>query len=91
VKNSPENASSLAVGGRSVSERRFGLKRATDEAHAPLEEIVQSGEMLATVEGYRRYLAATRAMRDRFERLLDIKGAAGIWPVWMAPALQETF
>ena len=68
------------MGGRSVSERRFGLKRATDEAHARLEEIVQSGDMLATVEGYRRYLAATRAMRDRFERLLDIKGAAGIWP-----------
>jgi heme oxygenase len=89
VKDSPENASSLAVGGRSVSERRFGLKRATDEAHARLEEIVQSGEMLATVEGYRRYLAATRAMRDRFERLLEINGAAGIWPEWPSRRIAE--
>lgn len=59
MKDSRKNAPGLAVGARNVSERRFGLKRATDEAHARLEEIVQSGEIFASVEGYRRYLAAT--------------------------------
>lgn len=82
MKYSPENGSGLAVGVRGVSERRFGLKRATDEAHARLEEIVQSGDMFASVEGYRRYLAATWAMRERFEHLLDTNGAAEIWPEW---------
>ncbi len=82
MKDSRENASGPAEAVRNVSERRFDLKRATDEAHARLEEIVQSSGMFASVEGYRRYLAATWAMRDRFEHLLDINGAAEIWPEW---------
>lgn len=79
---SPETGSSLTRGGRGVSERRFALKRATDAAHTRLEAIVQSGDMFGSVEGYRRYLAATYAMRDHFERLLDANGVADLWPDW---------
>lgn len=82
MKYSPESGSTLALGARGVSERRFALKRATDAAHTRLEAIVQSADMFATVEGYRRYVAATWAMRDRCERLLDLNGAADLWPDW---------
>jgi len=78
----PESGSAPAFGASGESSRRFALKRATDEAHAGLEAIVQSGDMFGSVDGYRRYVAATWAMRDHFERLLDINGAADLWPDW---------
>ena len=65
-----------------MEDRRFALKRATDDAHARVEGIVQGAGMFASHEGYRRYLDATFAMRARYERLLDDSGAAGLWPEW---------
>lgn len=82
MKYSPENGAGPAIGSRGVSERRFALKRATDAAHARVEGIVQAANMFGSVEGYRRYVAATWAMRDRFERLLDANGAADLWADW---------
>lgn len=82
MKYSPEDGAGPAVGSRSISERRFALKRATDEAHARVEAIVQAAGMFDSREGYRRYLSATWAMRDRFERLLDVNGVTQIWPEW---------
>lgn len=65
-----------------MADRRFAIKRATDEAHARVEGIVQRAGMFSSRESYRRYLEATFAMRARFERALDDSGAALIWPEW---------
>lgn len=82
MKYSPEDGAGPAVGSRGVSERRFALKRATDEAHARVEAVVQAAGMFGSLDGYRRYLAATWVMRDKFERLLDMNGAVRVWPAW---------
>ena len=65
-----------------VEDRRFALKRATDHAHAAVEGIVQDAGMFASRDGFRRYLTATFAMRSHYERLLDLNGAAELWPRW---------
>lgn len=71
------------AGGRlAVEDRRFALKRATDHAHAKVEQIVQDAGMFASRDGFRRYLTATYAMRAHYERLLDTNGAAELWPLW---------
>lgn len=62
--------------------RRFALKRATDAAHARVEGIITSAGMFASLDGYRRYLSATLAVRTRYENLLDASGAAAVWPAW---------
>lgn len=68
--------------GQAVEDRRFALKRATDAAHQRVEGIVQSAGMFSSLDGYRRFLAASYEMRARFERLLDLNGAADAWPDW---------
>ncbi len=70
------------VSGAGAEGRRFALKRATDAAHRRVEGVVQAASMFASREGYARYLAATFKMRAEFERLLDMAGAAQIWPEW---------
>lgn len=70
------------VAGAGAEDRRFALKRATDAAHRRVEGVVQAASMFASREGYHRYLAATFKMRAEFERLLDVAGAAQIWPEW---------
>lgn len=65
-----------------TEDRRFALKRATDEAHARVEGIVQNAGMFGSREGFRRYLTATFDMRTRYERLLDRNGAERVWPEW---------
>ncbi|MDP3495685.1 MAG: biliverdin-producing heme oxygenase [Hyphomonadaceae bacterium] len=75
----PEVARGLAV-----DDRRFALKRATDDAHARVEDIVQRAGMFATREGYLRYLEATFAMRAKYERLLDASAAELVWAEWPA-------
>jgi heme oxygenase len=82
MKYSPENGAAPALGSRGLSERRFALKRATDAAHARVEAIVQSADMFGNLDGYRRYVSATWAVRERFERLLDTNGAADLWAAW---------
>ena len=82
MKNFPDGGAALACASRGVSERRFALKRATDKAHAKVESIVQSAGMFDSVDGYRRYVAATLAMRQRFEGMLDAAGASDLWPAW---------
>lgn len=62
--------------------RRFALKRATDAAHRHVEGVITSAGMFASIDGYRRYLSATLAIRTRFEILLDASGAAAVWPLW---------
>ncbi len=62
--------------------RRFALKRATDAAHTHVEGIINSAGMFASLDGYRRYLVATLAIRSRYESLLDASGAASVWPAW---------
>lgn len=71
-----------AGSGSAVEDRRFALKRATRQAHAKVERIVQDAGMFASHGGFRRYLAATHAMRAYYERLLDLNGAAELWPRW---------
>lgn len=62
-----------------MEDRRFALKRATNEAHDRVEAVVRSAGMFDTPEGFRRYLTATFEMRARYERLLDLNGAARVW------------
>lgn len=71
-----------ATASRTGDSRRFALKRATDEAHTRVESIITSAGMFASLEGYRRYLSATLAIRSRYEDLLDASGAATVWPAW---------
>ncbi len=71
-----------AAAGQAIGDRRFALKRATDEAHTRVEEIVQGAGMFASREGFKRYLAATFEMRARYERLLDRDGAEQVWARW---------
>lgn len=62
--------------------RRFALKRATEAVHARVEGIITSAGMFDSLDGYRRYLSATLAIRTRYEGLLDGSGAATVWPAW---------
>lgn len=68
-----------AAAGSTTEDRRFALKRATSDAHDRVESVVRSAGMFETREGFQRYLAATYAMRVRFERLLDANGANRVW------------
>jgi heme oxygenase (biliverdin-IX-beta and delta-forming) len=68
-----------AATGQAVEDRRFALKRATNEAHERVERVVRDAGMFDTREGFRRYLTATYEMRARYERLLDINGADRVW------------
>jgi len=72
----------IAGATRSAEDHRFALKRATDEAHARVEGIVQAAEMFGSIEGYRRYLAGSYAARARLEHRLDASGAERLWPEW---------
>jgi heme oxygenase len=69
-------------GNTAPASRRFALKAATAEAHERVEGVVRAAGMFDTLDGYRRYVAATWALRTRFEGLLDMNGAAAIWPLW---------
>ena len=62
--------------------RRFALKAATDAAHTRVEDIVQSAGMFDTLEGYKRFLAASWALRVQHETQLDAAGAGRLWPLW---------
>jgi len=64
---------------RAVEDRRFALKRATNEAHERVESVVRDAGMFESREGFRRYLAATFEMRSRYERLLDMNRANLVW------------
>lgn len=68
-----------AAAGPMVEDRRFALKRATNEAHERVEGVVRDAGMFETREGFRRYLAATYEMRVRYERLLDLNQAERVW------------
>jgi heme oxygenase len=68
-----------AATGPATEDRRFALKRATNEAHDRVESVVRDAGMFETREGFQRYLAATYAMRVRFERLLDANSAERVW------------
>lgn len=68
-----------AAPGRKAEDRRFALKRATNEAHDRVEGVVRDAGMFETREGFQRYLAAAFEMRARFERLLDLNHAARVW------------
>lgn len=72
----------LATASRMGESRRFALKRATDAAHRRVEGIITSAGMFASLDGYRRYLSATLAIRTRYEILLDASGAAAVWAPW---------
>jgi heme oxygenase len=69
-------------GGAKTSSRRFALKAATDAAHTRVEGIVQSAGMFDTLAGYKRFLAASWALRVQHEEQLDAAGAAKLWPLW---------
>lgn len=71
-----------ATASRMAESRRFALKRATDAAHRHVEGIITSAGMFASLDGYRRYLSATLAIRTRYENLLDASGGAAVWPLW---------
>jgi len=73
-----------AIAGARVSpeDHRFALKRATDAAHARVEEIVQAAGMFGSIEGYRRYLNGSYAARARLEHRLDAGGAERLWADW---------
>lgn len=75
--------------GAAAEDRRFALRRATDDAHARVEGIVQGAGMFASREAFRRYLTATYEMRARYERLLDLSGAAKVWPDWPGRRIAE--
>ncbi len=68
-----------AAAGPMVEDRRFALKRATNEAHERVEGVVRDAGMFETREGFRRYLAAIYEMRVRYERLLDLNQAERVW------------
>ncbi len=68
-----------AEAGAATEDRRFALKRATNEAHERVESVVRDAGMFETRDGFRRYLAATYEMRARFERLLDRNNAGRVW------------
>lgn len=68
-----------AATGQAVEDRRFALKRATNEAHERVERVVRDAGMFDTREGFRRYLTATYETRARYERLLDMNGADRVW------------
>lgn len=68
-----------AAGEQAVEDRRFALKRATSEAHDRVESVVRGAGMFETLEGFRRYLAATFEMRARYEQLLDLNHAERVW------------
>lgn len=62
--------------------RRFALKRATDQAHTRVEGIIGAAGMFASLDGYRRYLAGTLAIRSHYEAVADASGAAEVWSRW---------
>jgi heme oxygenase len=62
--------------------RRMALKGATRTAHDRVEAISEKGGHFDTMGGYKRYLAATWALRAEFEASLDASGAASVWPFW---------
>lgn len=68
-----------AAAGPAAEDRRFALKRATNEAHDRVESVVRDAGMFETRDGFRRYLAATYEMRARYERLLDSNHAERVW------------
>ncbi|RYD84009.1 MAG: hypothetical protein EOP61_40680, partial [Sphingomonadales bacterium] len=68
-----------AAAGPTVDDRRFALKRATNDAHNRVESVVRDAGMFDTREGFQRYLAATFEMRARYEQLLDLNGADRVW------------
>jgi heme oxygenase len=68
-----------AAAGPTVEDRRFALKRATNDAHDRVESVVRDAGMFETREGFQRYLAATYEMRARFEFLLDANRAERVW------------
>lgn len=67
---------------RQDESRRFALKRATDAAHTRVEGIIGAAGMFASLEGYRRYLAGTLAIRTHYEAVADASGAAEFWKLW---------
>lgn len=68
-----------AAAGAVIEDRRFALKRVTNEAHDRVETIVRDAGMFETRDGFQRYLAATFEMRARYERLLDLNHAERVW------------
>jgi heme oxygenase len=79
---SPERTLAGQGANHAPASRRFALKAATADAHDRVEDVVRSAGMFDTLEGYRRYVAATWALRTRFEGLLDMNGASAVWPLW---------
>ncbi len=73
---------SEGAAGLAANDRRFALKRATDDAHSRVEKIVQDAGMFSSRAAYLRYLRATWEMRARFEGLLDRNGAGELWTDW---------
>lgn len=63
-------------------DRRGGLKRATEVAHARVEAIIQQAGMFGSIAGYRRYLEATWRVRIELEQALDASGAEQLFPAW---------
>lgn len=78
-----------AAAERTVEDRRFALKRATNEAHERVESIVRDAGMFQSLEGFRRYLAATFEMRSRYEQLLDENGAERVWADYPSRKIAE--
>lgn len=67
---------------RSAGSRRFALKCAPDGSHTRVEEIIAAAGMFASLDGYRRYLAGTLAIRSHYEAVVGASGASRVWRKW---------
>lgn len=79
---SREAEAGTAATGGGPSARRFALKAATDDAHTHVEDIIRSAGMFDTLDGYRRFLAASWALRKQHEDQIDRSGGAALWKDW---------
>lgn len=65
-----------------LADRRARLRAATDVMHRRLDAHVEKGGFLDSIAGYRDYLGRTLRVRRAMEGILDVSGAASLYPAW---------